>query len=250
MVGDVLVYSVVATFIVSLFSFVGVFTLGLKEKRLKKILLLLVAFSAGALMGGAFLHLLPESIELESGCAPFIFVLVGFSLFFLIEKFLFWRHCHEHGHCEIHTFTYMNLIGDGVHNFIDGLIIVAGFVVSIPFGITTTIAIIAHEIPQEIGDFGVLLYGGWKKVKALLFNFASGITAIIGAIVGSFKYTFIPNFVPFLLPFAAGGFIYIASSDLIPELHKQKDVKRSIMAFIMFLIGIAVSYTHLTLPTN
>ncbi len=240
--SEILIYSVIATFIISLFSFVGVFTLGLKEKHLEKILLLLVAFSAGALMGGAFLHLLPEAIETESFYDPFICVLLGFSLFFLIEKFLFWHHCHKHTKCEIHSFTYMNLIGDGIHNFIDGLIIVAGFVISTPFGITTTIVILAHEIPQEIGDFAVLLYGGWKKKKALLFNFASGLTAVLGAIVGSLTYLSIPTFTSFLLPFAAGGFIYIASSDLIPELHKQKDVKRSVGAFIMFLIGVGFMY--------
>lgn len=240
--SEILIYSVITTFIISLISFIGVFTLGLKEKHLKKILILLVAFSAGALMGGAFLHLLPESLEEVGTCDPFICLLIGFSIFFLLEKFLFWHHCHEHKKCEIHSFTYMNLIGDGVHNFIDGLIIVAGFVVSIPFGITTTIAIIAHEIPQEIGDFAVLLYGGWEKKKALLFNFISGLTAVLGAIVGSLAYSFIPSFTSFLLPFAAGGFIYIASSDLIPELHKQKDVKRSVAAFLMFLIGIGFMY--------
>ncbi|MCC7552562.1 ZIP family metal transporter [Candidatus Micrarchaeota archaeon] len=239
---DILLYSVIATFIVSLISFIGVFTLGLKEKHLKKILILLVAFSAGALMGGAFLHLLPEALESSSSCDPFICVLFGFSIFFLLEKFLFWHHCHEHQKCEIHSFTYMNLIGDGVHNFIDGLIIVTGFIVSIPFGITTTIAIIAHEIPQEIGDFAVLLYGGWKKKKALLFNFASGLTAVLGTVIGALAYSSVPQFTSFLLPFAAGGFIYIASSDLIPELHKQKDVKRSVLAFIMFVIGIGFMY--------
>ncbi|MFA5381739.1 MAG: ZIP family metal transporter [Candidatus Micrarchaeia archaeon] len=238
--NEVLIYSISAAFIVSLLSFIGVITLSLNEDKLKKILILLVAFSAGALMGGAFLHLLPEALEVSS-CDPFFCVLIGFSLFFLIEKFLFWHHCHEH-ECEVHSFTYMSLIGDGVHNFIDGLIIVAGFIVSVPFGITTTIAIIAHEIPQEIGDFAILLYGGWKKKKALLFNFASGLTAVLGALIGALTYIYIPNFTSFLLPFAAGGFIYIASSDLIPELHKQKDTKRSILVFLMFLIGIGFMY--------
>ncbi|MBD3249438.1 hypothetical protein GF336_05315 [Candidatus Woesearchaeota archaeon] len=140
----------------------------------------------------------------------------------MIEKFLHWHHCHK-GKCDIHTFTYMNLIGDGVHNFIDGLIIAASFSVDISFGVITTIAVIAHEIPQEIGDFGVLVYGGFGRLKALAFNFLSAVTAIIGAVIGYLISGSVEGFVPFLLPFAAGGFIYIAASDLVPELHKESD---------------------------
>ncbi len=239
---NALLWALSATIIVSLIAFVGVVTLAIKDKLLNKILLLLVGFSAGALMGGAFLHLIPESAEGSSLISVGLFVLVGFASFFIIERFLYWHHCHKTGKCEVHMFTYMNLMGDAIHNFIDGLIIAASFVVSIPLGIATTIAVIAHEIPQELGDFGVLVYGGFSKLKALFFNFLTELTAILGAIIGFFLSSSLEGFIPFLLPFAAGGFIYIAASDLVPELHKEADIKRAILSFVFFLIGIAFMY--------
>ena len=170
---NTLLWIIGATIVVSLISLAGIITLSLKAKSLNKILLILVGFSVGALMGGAFLHLIPEAVE-ESGLSfVSLYVLVGFSAFFVIERFLYWHHCHKEGRCPVHMFTYMNLIGDGIHNFVDGLIIAASFVINIPFGIVTTIAIIAHEIPQELGDFGVLVYGGFTKFKALFYNFLS-----------------------------------------------------------------------------
>jgi zinc and cadmium transporter len=238
---SVLLWIISATIVVSLISLVGIVTLSLKKKLLNKILLILVGFAAGALMGGAFIHLLPESIEESSLSIVFLFVLVGFSLFFLIERVLKWHHCHK-GKCSIHTLGHMNIIGDGVHNLIDGLIIAAAFLVNIPFGIITTIAIIAHEVPQEIGDFGVLIYGGFSKLKALFYNFLSALTAIIGAIVGFFLANSIEWLVPALIPFAAGGFIYIAGADLIPELHKEPDFKKSIWSYGFFLVGIIFMY--------
>ena len=159
----------IAVLIVSLISLIGIFFISLKKKILDKLLLILVAFASGALLGGAFLHLLPEAYE-ECACQMvFVMVLFGIIFFFLMEKLLYWRHCHK-GKCDIHAFTYLNLIGDGIHNFIDGLIIAAGFLGSIPLGITTTLAIIFHEIPQEIGDFGVLVYGGFSRRKALILK--------------------------------------------------------------------------------
>ena len=134
-------YIILTTFVIALIAFIGIFTLSLKDKVLNKILLILVSLSAGALMGGAFIHLLPESIEKGGDTNPFIYVLMGFILFFLIEKVLHWRHCHK-GKCDVHTFHYMNLIGDSIHNFIDGLIIAASFIVSIPLGLTTSIVLV------------------------------------------------------------------------------------------------------------
>lgn len=233
-----------STFLVSLFSFIGIFTLSLREKFLKRIMLLLVALSAGALMGGAFLHMIPEAV---SGCATkqldslFIYVITGFVVFFVLEKILFWRHCHDVD-CDVHTFGYMNLIGDGVHNFIDGLVIAAAFVSSPELGIATTIAIIFHEIPQEFGDFGVLLHSGFEKSRALLLNFATGLTAMFGGFVGFVISSRIESFVPALLPIAAGGFIYISASDLIPEIRKVVDVKKSASTFVVFLFGIVLMW--------
>jgi len=216
--------------------------MALKEKFLEKIVLFLVSLSAGALMGGAFLHLLPESVELREGLDVFLFVLVGFVLFFLIEKILHWRHCHK-GECEVHTFTYMNLIGDSIHNFIDGLIMATSFVVSIPLGMTTTMAIALHEIPQEIGDFGVLIYGGFSKKKALILNFLVALTAVLGGLIGFFISNMVDDVKLFILPFAAGGFLYIAASDLIPEIRKETSLKKSMICFGIFILGISIMYT-------
>lgn len=229
-----------STFIVSLVAFVGILTLGLKQKLFEKILLILVALSAGALMGGAFLHLIPEAMK-SGNPNVLLYVLVGFTLFFIIEKAFHWRHCHN-GKCDIHSFAYMNLFGESIHNFIDGLIIAAGYVVSIPLGISTTIAVALHEIPQEIGDFGVLIYGGFKKKKALLLNFLVGLTAMLGGIIGFYLTSLIEGAMVFLLALAAGGFIYISASDLIPEIRKETDVSKSLLIFLVFLIGIALMF--------
>jgi len=231
----------ISTFIISLISFIGIFTLALKDKLLDKIVLFLVSLSAGALMGGAFLHLLPESVELREGLDVFLFVLIGFALFFLIEKVLHWRHCHK-GECQVHTFTYMNLIGDSIHNFIDGLIMATSFVISIPLGMTTTMAIALHEIPQEIGDFGVLIYGGFTKKKALVLNFLTALTAVLGGLIGFFISNMVENVKLFILPFAAGGFLYIAASDLIPEIRKETSLKKSMIYFGIFILGIFIMY--------
>lgn len=239
-----LVFIILATIIVSLISFVGVITLILKKTLLNKILLVLIGLSAGALMGGAFLHLLPETVESAEKFNVdlidlFLFVIVGFIIFFIIEKVLHWRHCHK-GECEVHTFTYMNLIGDSIHNFIDGLIMAASFIISVPLGITTAIAISSHEIPQEIGDFGVLIYGGFSKKKALTLNFLVALTAVLGGVIGYFISSKIENIVLYILPFAAGGFIYIAATDLVPEIKKELNIKRYMTTLIIFILGILI----------
>jgi len=226
-----------ATILVSLISLVGVFTLGIATKILDKILILLVGFAAGGLIGGAFLHLLPEAIE-KCGCElVFFYALIGFTTFFLMERYLYWRHCHE-GVCDVHTFTYLNLAGDGIHNFTDGMIIAASFVTDFRLGIATTLAVIFHELPQEMGDFGILVYGGFSKRKALFFNFICSLSAILGAILGYILSSITQGVSLFMISFTAGGFIYIAASDLIPELHKQKDTKRANFAFLTFILGL------------
>ena len=231
---------IASTFVVSLISLVGIFTIGIKEKLLAKILFGLIGFSAGALIGGAFLHILPEALETNSSVNVFTYLILGLIFFFLLERYLHWRHCHqEEGTCKIHPFTYLSLVGDTFHNLIDGMLIAVSYLVSIKLGLVTTLAVILHEIPQELGDFGVLVYGGFTKRKALLCNFISAIAAVIGAVIAYFVAGFVPGFSSFILPVTAGGFIYIAASDLIPEIHKEKDQKRATMAFIAFIVGIA-----------
>lgn len=233
----ILVLIISSTLLVSLISLIGIFTLLIKDKLLEKLLFVLIGFSAGALIGGAFLHILPEAIQKNNSITVFYYLILGIVLFFLLERYFYWRHCHE-GVCDIHAFSYLNLIGDGFHNFIDGMVIAVSFTLSVKLGLVTTLAIILHEIPQEIGDFGVLVYGGFSKQKALLFNFISALTAMIGAITGYFISDFALGFSNFILPLTAGGFVYIAASDLIPEIHRESNLKRSTAAFIAFLFGI------------
>ena len=231
---------ILATLINSLISLVGICSLWMKEKFFKKIIISLVALSAGALLSGAFFHLIPESLESLTPMVVFTYVMVGFILFFLMEKFLHWHHCHE-GKCDVHPVSYLILIGDGLHNFIDGIIIATSFIVSIPFGIITTLLIIGHEVPQELGDFGVLVHGGFSKTKSLVYNLLSQLTCVVGGLVGYFLSTSIEGIIPFILPFAAGGFIYISASDLVPELHKEPEIKKSISSFAFFIIGVLIT---------
>ena len=249
-----LLYIILATFAVSLISFVGVIALLFSKHFLEKILLILVALAAGGLMGGAFLHLIPEALhELEktrgheATTSVFLFVILGFVLFLIIEQVFHWHH--HHYACKTHVdcpkvkkkpMSYMILIGDGAHNFIDGLIIAASFVVSPMTGIISAVAVALHEIPQEMGDFGVLVYGGFNKRKAIFYNFLSGLVAVIGGIVG---YLFVDSFeiaVPYMLPFAAGGFIYLAASDLVPEIKHGDKGWRMALNLVVFLIGVGL----------
>lgn len=236
-------WSVIASIVVSLISLIGILFLLVNEKTLNNILFILIGFATGGLLGGAFFHLLPEALEKSSNITlTFLYVILGFIIFFILERYIHWRHCHKEGKCDVHVVSYLSLIGDSVHNLIDGMIIATSFQVNINFGLITTLAIILHEIPQEIGDFGVLVYGGFSKLKALFYNFLSALTAIIGVFIGYFLTTSIGNFSSVLLPIAAGGFIYIAASDLVPELHKEPELKKSTLAIITFIFGILLMY--------
>jgi zinc and cadmium transporter len=236
------IYAIISVVIISLVSILGIFTIYLTKKHMSKLLLFLVSLSTGTLFGGAFLHLLPEAFEkLGLGIEVGIYLLTGILTFFVLEKFIHWRHCHvPTSKSHPHPFAYMNLVGDALHNLIDGLIIGTTYLVSIPLGITTSLAVLFHEIPQEIGDFGVLIHGGFKKTKALFFNFLTATTAILGAILGLWLGSALDFFVVFIVPFTAGGFIYIAGSDLIPELHKESKPSRSLLQFIGIIIGIGI----------
>ncbi len=237
-------YALASVILVSLVAFVGIFTLSVRMERLKKVLMWLVSFAAGGLLGGAFIHLLPEAAgEFGFGAQTSLYILGGIVTFFVLEKFIHWRHCHEPTSKEHpHPFAYMNLIGDGVHNFIDGLIIAASYMLSVPVGVATTIAVILHEIPQEIGDFGVLVHGGFSRNRALLMNFLTALTAVAGAVVGLLLGGVMENTGAFLLPFAAGGFIYIAGSDLIPELNKRVCGEKAVPQLVFLVLGILIMY--------
>jgi len=238
-----LIYSLIAAFVVSLVSLVSIVFIGLKEEFLKKILLLLVGFSAGAMMAGALLHLIPEAAESLDMQSIGLAAIFGFSIFFILERVLHWHHCHKSGgECDVHIFAYTNLIGDGLHNFLDGVVIAAAFAAGWQVGMVTTLAVIMHELPQEISDFGVLIYAGFTKGKALLYNFISALLAVFGALIGSLIAEQIQAFVPWLLALAAGGFIYICASDLIPELHKEKKLSKSLFSFAIFGLGVALMW--------
>lgn len=239
---EVWIYSILSVVAISLISLVGLLTLAINEKKLKDFLHYFVSFSAGALFGDAFIHLLPQVVtEFGFVLEVSIFLMLGIVFSFVIEKFIRWRHCHiPTNENHPHPFAFMNLIGDAVHNFIDGLIIGTSYLVSIPVGLATTIAVALHEIPQEIGDFGVLIHGGFSRTKALLLNFLTALTAIAGAVVALLIGSFVGNITLYVIPFAAGIFIYIAGSDLIPELHKEDDAVKSIIELVVFVLGILV----------
>jgi len=230
-------WAIAASISVSLISLIGIFSLMIKEDWLKSFLIIVIGFSAGGLIGGAFFHLLPEALHETDAQIVSIYIVMGFIAFLLLEKYLHWRHCHE-GVCSVHAFTYLNLIGDGIHNFTDGLVIGTSFILDIHFGLITSLVIILHEIPQEIGDFGVLLYGGFSKYKALFCNFITALTCIAGTIIGYILTEKIGDFSAFLLSFTAGGFIYIAACDLVPELHKQQGFRKGAESLVSFLSGI------------
>ncbi len=234
-------YALISVGIVSAVSLVGVLALSLQKNVLSKYLFILISLAAGALLGDAFIHLIPEAFEeLSNPLFISLAILGGIFLFFIVEKFLHWHHHGEHTHTDhIHPVGHMILISDGLHNFIDGIIIAAAYLVSIPVGIATTVAVILHEIPQEIGDFGVLIHAGYSRKRALWLNFLSALFALAGVIVGLILGAKIGAITVWFLPIAAGGFIYIAMADLIPELHKTSKTSHSLLQILIILIGIA-----------
>jgi zinc and cadmium transporter len=235
--------SLLSVVFVSVISFVGVSIVSLMEKDLRKAVLYLVSFSAGGLFGGAFIHLIPEAmLEGTPGLRVPLLVLAGIIISFSVETFLQWRHCHIPTSSDHpHPLAYMNLFGDAVHNFIDGLIVGGSYLTSVKLGLTTTIAVVFHEIPQEMGDFGVLVYGGFDKSRALVFNFLTALTSVFGVIVALSLGSLFQNFIAYLVPFAAGNFIYIAGSDLVPELHKDEaEPLQAALQLTAFIFGVLV----------
>lgn len=229
-----------STFLISVIAWIGVLTFFLKDELLERILLVLVALSAGALTGGAFLHLLPEAVAMMGVISPvklFLPAIVGFCVLFALEQFIHWHHHHSATH-DREPFSYLILISDGLHNFIDGLVIAGSFLVGFQLGVVTALVVALHEIPQEIGDFGVLVYGGFERFRALVLNYLSALTVVVGGVVGYYLSGAVEGTVIYILPFAAGNFIYIAASGLIPEIKKTKSWKKSAVHFTVFVLGI------------
>ncbi len=242
--------AIIAVFLISFISLIGILALSLSEKFLKKSLFLLVSLAVGALFGDAFIHLIPHALEELPGPmgAPF-YVLLGIIIFFALEKFLRWQHHHDipENLGTDHTIKPVGpliLVGDGLHNVLDGIIIGASFMVSTEVGIATTIAIALHEIPQEIGDFGILLHSGYSKTRAILFNVVSALFAFLGLTI-VYALSDVDGIVPVMSAMAAGGFIYIAGSDLVPELHQNPKTSESIGQLLAMLFGIGLMFALL-----
>lgn len=236
--------SLIASLIISSISFFGLLFIFIRLNLLKKITLFLVSFAVGGLLGDAFIHLIPESFESVSNKSlSSLLILSGLLLFFVLEKILRWHHCHEVD-ChqdESHHIITLNLVGDGVHNFIDGALIAASFNISYLVGFTTTVAVILHEIPQEIGDFGIMLHHGLSVSKAIFYNFLSALTSILGV---ALIFLFSLDFSSYLIPVTAGGFIYLAATDLIPELHRHDPkISASIIQLLCILLGIGLMFS-------
>ena len=234
------VWSLGALVAISAVSLVGSATLVLRPQTLRSSMIVLVAFAAGALLGDAFVHILPEIAESETGLDlhASLSLIVGVVVFFILEKGLHWHHSHMPAEEVLHPVATTNLVGDGLHNFIDGAIVAAAFSASTELGIATAIAVALHEIPQELGDFAILVHAGLSPKRALLLNMltallavAGGLTTLLLASVGSIERT--------LLPFTAGAFVYIASTDLIPELHKEPEPLKSVVQVVALVAGVA-----------
>jgi zinc and cadmium transporter len=224
----------------SAIALVGSVTLVLRESTLKRLLLPLVAFAAGSLIGGALFHMIPASLASMPMMTTLRLVALGFVIFFALEQFLHWHHCHRaFAECK-KPLTYLILIGDGLHNFLGGLSIAGVFLQDVRLGIAAWIAAAAHEVPQELGDFGVLIHGGWKKRTALLFNLLSGLTFLVGGLVAYGASLRLD--VHWLVPLAAGNFLYIGASDLVPEVNKSHSLAASLLHFVVFSAGLGLLF--------
>lgn len=240
---------IIANVAISLISLVGGFLIIWKKLVNKKVVPYLVAFAAGVILTTVFFDLLPEAMEhaeeLGNHSNIFMPVFIGILLSFFIERFLLWFHHHESTH-GIKPALYLIIIGDAIHNFIDGVVIATTFMTSPQLGIITTVAIAAHEIPQEIADFSILIHSGLTKIKALLINLMSAVTAIAGGVFSYYFLNTIEGSLPFLLSLSAGIFIYIAGSDLIPHLHREYKEERKWAQVLPFIAGIILMYLMIT----
>lgn len=251
---DPIFLTLVSVFAVSLVSLIGIAAFSINESYLRRSMSVFVGLAAGALLGDAFIHLIPESLEIIGDETLFgLAVLSGISVFFILEKVLRWHHAHHtneeehegHEHFESGDHQHlapMVLVADGVHNIIDGAVIAASFLISPALGIATTIAVFLHEIPQEIADYALLIHAGYTRTRALFFNFLSGLTALAGAGMVLFIGSEMELFSAYAAAVTAGTFIYLAAADLIPDLHKHTGPRSSVASLIAFVIGIALMF--------
>lgn len=247
--SEIWIYAIASTLFISLLSFSGVVFLAFQPKVLKQILFVLISFAVGALFGNAFFLLVPESYyHIPSDKLTGILVIAGLLFMFILEKFIHWRHNHsidedvEKHHVKPAPLGYISLITDGLHNFTDGVLIAAAWMVSPEIGAATTVTVMLHEIPQEISDFGVLIHAGFSRKKALLLNFLSACTAVLGGVFMLVLGHFTEVATYYILPVAAGGFIYLAGTDLLPELHREKSTKKNLIQFAAIIAGLVLMY--------
>jgi len=208
-----------------------------RERTRKTLLPCLLSYAIGTLLGAAFLGMIPNALQQNTALAISGTVLAGIVIFFVLEKLIIWRHCHD-AECEVHGAAGpLILIGDAFHNFVDGFVIAAAFLTSVPLGIAASLAVIAHEIPQEVGDFAILLENGYSKTRALVLNLLSSLTTVPGAIIAYFFLGATREAVPFILALSAASFIYIAIADLVPSLHRQTGLKPALTQLTLILVG-------------
>ena len=240
-----ILYPIVSVIIVSLISVVFAIPFLIKKRISKKVLLFLLSLSVGVLLATVFVNFLPEAVSHNYTLGLALNLFLGFLLMFVLEKLVHYHHSkraenEDFGHGHAYSLAPVNLIGDGIHNFIDGLVIAGSYAVSTTLGIAATISIIFHEVPQEIADFGVLLYSGLSKKKALIFNFLSATTAILGTVFGLLLAGSLQGFNEFIIPFAAGNFIYIAASNLVPQLHRECSILDTLIHVAAMILGVAI----------
>lgn len=233
-----------ASFLSSLASLAGRSLVFLGEERFHRFIHYAMSLAVGVLLGVVFLDLLPEALEFAAAETIFFWTLIGFLFFFILERGFLLYHCHD-GKCPAHAFGYLTLLGDGIHNFIDGVIIALAFLVNIPLGIATSFAVILHEIPQEMSDFLVLLHAGFERRKALFYNFLIALTTIIGAFLTYLFAGVVQGLIGPALGLVAGNFLYIAAVDLVPELHQSQHTAGKGAALIqiaLIILGIGIIY--------
>ena len=210
----------------------------IKEPARTQLIPWLVSYAVGALLGASMLEILPEALEKLPATEVFPTLLLGILLFFVLEKLVLWRHCHTHD-CEVHDAAVLPVVvGDGFHNFVDGAVIAAAAMTSLPLGISTAVAVTAHEIPQEVGDFAILLHAGYSRRKALMLNVASALASILGALAAYFAFDRVPGLLPYFLSLSAASFLYVAMADLIPGLHRGRTDASSLRQIVLIALGI------------